>query len=54
MTKVFVQQPWLISILNNNGAGKTIRKEKGIKKSFKNFYKLSKMYLTKLSRGFCE
>ena len=37
MTKVFVQQPWLNRILNNNGAGKTIRKEKEIKKSFKNF-----------------
>ena len=37
MTKVFVQQPWLNMILNNNGAGKTIRKEKGIKKALKTF-----------------
>ena len=35
MTKVFVQQHWLYRILNNNGAGKTICKENGIKKALK-------------------
>ena len=52
MKKVFVQQPWLHKILNNNGAGKTIRWAKGIKRTIENCQK--DIYLIKVSRVFWD
>ena len=52
MTKVFIEQPWLHRVFNNNGACTTTLAQKGFKRSFRKTPNSCQrdIYLIKLSR----